>query len=156
MGRRGPIPRPNSSESQRRRNTMYRVTVAPPAGNVTPPASVIARPPAASFWSRHAEQLAAEGRLREDQVETFGILCHLYADCEQLLEQLVAEGWVAATDKGQAASPVAKLLRDSRRDYVTLAKEFGLSPASAARLPQAPPDDKEKDIDSIAAFNSEG
>lgn len=156
MGRRGPIPQPGSTESKRRRNTMYRKTDTPPAGQVAQPDSVTARPTAAAFWNRHAEQLASDGRLREDQAETFAILCHLYADCEQFLEQLAAEGWITATEKGQAASPVARLLRDSRRDYVTLAKEFGLSPASAARLPQAPPDGEEKDTNTIAAFNAAG
>jgi P27 family predicted phage terminase small subunit len=139
MGSRGPIPDPKSERSKAGRNTRARKTAAPePASGLAPPAAVKARPIALRFWSAHAPTLAADGRLREDQVETFGILCHLYADCEQLGEQLAAEGWITATDKGQAASPVAKLLRDSRRDYVTLARDFGLTAASAARLPQDP------------------
>lgn len=145
MGRRGPLPKPDSTETKRGRNTMFRKTPAqPPATGIAPPTSVKSRPIANRFWSAHAPALAADGRLREDQAETFGILCHLFADAEQLAEQLAAEGWITATDKGQAASPVAKLLRDSRRDFVTLARDFGLTAASAARLPQDPTSGEEE------------
>jgi phage terminase small subunit len=139
MGSRGPIPDPSSDRSKTGRNTRSKkAPAAEPTTGIAPPASVKSRPIAARFWSAHAPALAADGRLREDQAETFGILCHLFADAEQLAEQLAAEGWITATDKGQAASPVAKLLRDSRRDFVTLARDFGLTAASAARLPQDP------------------
>jgi phage terminase small subunit len=146
MGRRGPLPKPDSTETKRGRNTMYRKSPASPAtaDGIAPPQSVKSRPIAERFWSTHAPALAADGRLREDQAETFGILCHLFADAEQLAEQVAAEGWITATDKGQAASPVAKLLRDSRRDFVTLARDFGLTAASAARLPQDPTSGEEK------------
>jgi phage terminase small subunit len=145
MGSRGPIPDPSSNRSKAGRNTRNKKTssIEPEAG-ITPPTSVKSRPIAARFWSAHAPALAADGRLREDQAETFGILCHLFADAEQLAEQLAAEGWITATDKGQAASPVAKLLRDSRRDFVTLARDFGLTAASAARLPQDPTSGEEE------------
>jgi phage terminase small subunit len=119
-------------------------------GYLEAPASVAARPSAARFWSLHAPALAEDGRLGHVQVETFGVLCHLFADCEQLAEQLGSEGWITATDKGQAASPVAKLLRDARRDYVALAKEFGLTAAAAARIPQEAP--VEEKADTLRAF----
>jgi len=146
MGRRGRHPDPNSKRSQaaiaRARQLAGKVqseaSRREPA-TVRPPTSVESRPAAARYWQAHAPALAADGRLRQDQAETFGILCHLFADCEQLTEQLAAEGWITATDKGQAASPVARLLRDSRRDYVMLAREFGLTAAAAARLPQETP-----------------
>jgi P27 family predicted phage terminase small subunit len=115
------------------------------------PACLQARPAAAAFWDAHAQQLVAAGRLRSDLADTFAILCQLHADCLALAEQLAAEGWVTATDKGQAASPVAKLLRDSRRDYVALAREFGMTAASDARLPQDATDGK-KETDPEAAL----
>jgi hypothetical protein len=147
MGRRGRHPDPNSKRSRAALARAKQIdAIAPKAhaaattspGDLRPPASVQSRPVAARFWSNHAPALAADGRLREDQAETFGMLCHLFADAEQLAEQVAAEGWITASGKGQAASPVAKLLRDSRRDYVTLARDFGLTAASAARLPQDP------------------
>jgi phage terminase small subunit len=145
MGSRGPIPDPKSGRSKTGRNTRDRkAPAAAPAGELEAPATVAARPAAAAFWNRHAPTLVADGRLRDDLVETFGILCHHYADADQLAAQVAAEGWITASDKGQQASPVARLLRDSRRDYVTLAREFGLTAASAARLPQDPKSGEEE------------
>jgi P27 family predicted phage terminase small subunit len=104
-----------------------------------------------AFWEAHAQQLAAVGRLRPEQAEPFAILCQLHADCVSLAKQVAAEGWITATDKGQAASPVAKLLRDARRDFVALARDFGLTAAAEARLPQDP-NDAAKEDDAEAAL----
>ena len=79
--------------------------------------------------------LIGTGRLKPEQGESFALLANLYADCRELAEQLAAEGWVTSTEKGQAANPVARLLRDARRDYVMVAREFGLTPAAEGRLP---------------------
>jgi phage terminase small subunit len=118
---------------------------------VSPPASVAGRPAAARFWKAHAADLEADGRLTADRAETFGLLAHLFADAEQLAEQITVEGWITATDKGQAVSPVARLLRDSRRDYVMLAREFGLTAAAAGRIPQEVSHGETKDDDPEAA-----
>ena len=150
MGSRGPRPDPTSQRSHNGRNTS---SVKPRLASdiVTIPEHVAARALAAKFWADHQATLIASGRLRQELAETFGLLCHWWADCRQLADQVAAEGWIIATDKGQAASPVAKLLRDSRRDYVTLAKEFGLTAASDSRLPQDPTDGKE-DTDEESAL----
>ncbi len=146
MGRRGRHPDPNSARSRAavaRAAQIGAIGTAPPAPGSAPaprpvkaPASVAGRPAAARFWKAHAADLEADGRLTADRAETFGLLAHLFADAEQLAEQVAAEGWITATDKGQAPSPVARLLRDSRRDYVMLAREFGLTAAAAGRIPQ--------------------
>lgn len=146
MGRRGRHPDPNSKRTQaalaRAAQVGPKVGKSPapsrptPSFPVTPPASVSSRPAAARFWTAHAADLEADGRLTADRAETFGLLAHLFADAEQLAEQIAAEGWITATDKSQAPSPVARLLRDSRRDYVMLAREFGLTAAAAGRIPQ--------------------
>ena len=138
MGSRGPVPDPKSERSKAGRNTRARPETAPPTGRVNTPASVSAVPTAAAYWARVAPILIADGRLLPEQADSFAILCRLHAEIRQLEDQVLAEGFVTATDKGQAASPVAKLLRDSRRDFVTLARDFGLTAASAARIPQDP------------------
>lgn len=154
MGSRGPLPDPNSSESKRGRNTLGRRA---PSGvdSVTPPAHVTSRALAAAFWEMHAPTLAAEGRLRQVHAEVFGQLCHLHADIRRLSEQIDQEGWITATDKGQAVSPVARLLRDSRRDFVTLAGKFGLTAADEARLPAEEVDDAEEG-DPLQSFIQDG
>lgn len=145
MGSRGPIPDPSSERSKTGRNTRTRPAARPPAGgSVELPVSIAANPAACRFWEAHADRLAAAGRLGPEQAEAFAILCQLACDCEQLAAQVAAEGWITATDKGQAISPVAKLLRDSRRDFVALAREFGMTAAAAARLPQEAKDGEEE------------
>ena len=143
MGRRGRHPNPNSKRS------LAAVARAAAIGAVTktatsntektgcpqPPADVKSRSLAAAFWKSHATSLAAAGRLRADNVEGLALVAHLYADCRELAEQLHAEGWITATDKGQAASPVARLLRDARRDFFSFAREYGLTPAAETRFP---------------------
>lgn len=152
MGSRGPIPDPTSGRSKAGRNTRARkALVAALADGVAIPANVAKSPSAAAFWSRVAPTLVADGRLVPEQADAFGILCRLYADIVQLEDQVDTEGWITATDKGQAASPAAKLLRDSRRDFVTLARDFGLTAAAAARIPQEP-DDGETEDDPEAAL----
>lgn len=146
MGSRGPIPDPTSGRSKAGRNTRARKTPAPAAaGEVAMPSNVKKSASASAFWSRVAPTLVADGRLMPEQADAFGILCRLYADIVQLEDQVDSEGWITATDKGQAASPAAKLLRDSRRDFVTLARDFGLTAAAAARIPQDPSDAEEAD-----------
>jgi P27 family predicted phage terminase small subunit len=150
MGRRGPLPDPTSERSATGRNTLARRGVSSGVESVTPPGHVSARPLALAFWEMHAPTLADEGRLRQVHGEVFGQLCHLHADIRQLSDQIAAEGWITASEKGQSVSPVARLLRDSRRDFVTLAGKFGLTAADEARLPADEAPDGEEDPDEAA------
>ena len=157
MGRRGPPPDPNS---KRTRDTLKHAAAlgsgarAKQAGdsNGAPeaPADVAARPVAAAYWKAHADSLAGAGRLRVDNVEGLALLSHLYADCRELAEQLAAEGWMTSTDKGQQANPVARLLRDARRDFVSLAREYGLTPAAETRFPPEATEHGEEDAEEAA------
>ena len=88
MGRRGPIPDPKSGRSKAGRNTRYREAPAD-TGEVSPPAWLAGE--AAGFWAEHAPAVAASGRLRQDQAETFAILCQLAIDCRQLPAQVAAD-----------------------------------------------------------------
>lgn len=160
MGRRGPLPDPKSERSATGRNTLRRPSKAkpePPAAapsGVAPPAYVAVVPAALDFWNRISGRLLAEGRLASEHVDSFGQLARIYADVLQLQDIIAAEGWVIATDKGQAVSPIAKLLRDSRRDFVTLAGKFGLTAADAARLPtdEDPHGEEDADEKALRAF----
>ena len=153
MGSRGPTPDPKSQRSKTGRNTRTRSSPAVvPAGGIAVPANVAAIPTAAAFWDRVAPTLIADGRLLPEQADSFAILCRLHAEVRQLEDLVFAEGFITATDKGQAASPVAKLLRDSRRDFVTLARDFGLTAAAAARIPQDPPSGEEEGNEEAAVL----
>lgn len=157
MGRRGRHPDPNSKRSQA---AVARVAAigkslavspeAKPTATPKAPADVAARPVAAAYWKAHADSLAGAGRLRADNVEGLALLSHLYADCRDLAEQLAAEGWMTSTDKGQQANPVARLLRDARRDFVSLAREYGLTPAAETRFPPEVTEHGEEDAEEAA------
>jgi phage terminase small subunit len=155
MGRRGRLPNP---QSRRALAGKYGPVRVPTPGPVEPPESVTSRPAAIRFWSIHADTLVTLNRLRPELVESFALLCNYAADIEQLSQQVAAEGWVTAQGNGQAVSPVAKLLRDSRRDFVTLSKEFGLTAASSARLPQEVADGKTEKVEAnpLRAFGITG
>jgi len=144
MGRRGRHPDPNSKRSQAalaraaaigKNHGSSQTQQTQPTQCPDSPEDVAARPVALAFWDAHAASLAAAGRLRADNVEGLALVAHLYADCRELAQQLAAEGWITATDKGQAASPIARLLRDARRDFLTFAREYGLTPAAETRFP---------------------
>ncbi|NDC63473.1 MAG: P27 family phage terminase small subunit [Planctomycetia bacterium] len=147
MGSRGPIPDPGSARSKDGRNSRHRPKASPRPSSVKPPPWVASMPAALDFWQRIAPRLIADGRLLPEQADSLGQLARLHADILQLQDQVAAEGWISATDKGQSASPVTKILRDSRRDFVSLAREFGLTAAAAARIPQDPPADGKEDSD---------
>lgn len=90
---------------------------------------------AAAFWKRNASKLIEAGRLTESGVDAFALLCRMTTDVDEL-EQLVAkEGSVVETERGPITNPRVRILRDARRDWVALARDFGLTAASAARIP---------------------
>lgn len=158
MGRRGRHPDPNSKRSQAALARAAQIGMAKPAAvdkpaataTIKPPADVSSRPAAARFWKDRCPQIAASGRLKPEHAEALAILSHLYADCRELAEQLASEGWVTSNEKGQAANPVARLLRDARRDFVALAREYGLTPAAETRFPPEAADHGQEDAEEAA------
>ena len=134
MGSRGPLPRRDSSESRRGRNT-YRARPVRPAVDVSPPPNVAANPVALAFWREHADKLVAAGRLRPEFADTFGLLAVMVAECRAMTDRMNAEGILLPTRRGGRANPLCRVVRDWRRDIVALAREFGMTPASNARLP---------------------
>ena len=153
MGRRGPIPQPGSHDSLRGRNTLHRKSPAAPAVPVAPPDTVLTDSAALAFWHKHADTLIETHRLTPVQAEAFGMLCHLDSDIRVLMATLQASGPVIDTQKGPMPHPAAKLLRDARRDFVALARDFGLTAASEARLPQEPDSgETDTEADELRAF----
>lgn len=157
MGRRGRHADPNSKQSKAAIARAAELGLAKPTSPASAPgpapkmpADLKARPVAAAFWKAHADALAAAGRLRAEYVHPLALLCRLHADCVELEEKLAAEGWVTASGKGQQANPTARLLRDARRDFVSLAREFGLTPAAETRFPPEAVDHGEEDPEEAA------
>jgi phage terminase small subunit len=139
MGRRGPLPDPNSSESKRGRNTLRRR----PAGDAEPasvavPDFIRGNAAAMEFWNRHAPGLVAARRLAGLQADTFGIVAEQFAEVRALTAAVAADGMTLATPRGPVANPALRALRDARRDLLAANRGFGLDAASDCRLPAEP------------------
>lgn len=146
MGTHGPLPRRDSTESKRGRNTMYRKRPAGPAGTVEPPDDVKRDPVALAFWHAHAPALVAAKRLRPEHATTFGVVCSVAAEVRALADRVAAEGPVVSTGRSMKANPAVRLLRDARRDLFQFASSFGLTAVADARLPQEPPEPSRGDV----------
>ena len=148
MGARGPRPKPGSARSQAGRNTLKTTRKPGKKAPIQPPEGLKTVPKALAWWKRHASLLAEADRLRPEQAESFALLCRLKVDCDDLADAVSKTGWTISTEKGEQPNPLARLLRDARRDFVALAREFGMTAASDARIPTeeddgTPQDDEE-------------
>ena len=63
------------------------------------------------------------------------MLCQYHADEQDFEKILAEEGVVIKTSKGMISHPATMLLSRARRDFLRMAQDFGLTPASYARLP---------------------
>ena len=133
MGRRGPKPSPGSVRALRGEYRGRQAIGIPP--EVTPPAKLLTRPAAVAFWKDKAAPLIADGRLNTQNVDSFVMLCQYHADELDCEAMLATEGLVIKTSKGMISHPATMLLARARRDFLRVAQDFGLTPASYARLP---------------------
>jgi phage terminase small subunit len=152
MGRRGPVPKPGSFDTIQGRNTYHRSAPSPSPVPVDPPAIVQADEVALGFWNEHAPLLIESRRLRPEQAHALGVLCCLHSEILVLSAGVASAGHVIETPRGPVTNPAAKMLRDARRDFVSLAKEFGMTAASEARIPQEPPSNVDDDEAELRAF----
>lgn len=145
MGARGPVPKPGSARSKAGRNTLKTTRRPTKVAPVQPPASLKAVPAALAWWKHHAPALIEAQRLRPEQAESFALLCRLKVDCDDLAVAVAKTGWTISTERGEQPNPLARLLRDARRDFVNLSREFGMTAASDARIPTEEDDATPKD-----------
>ena len=137
MARRGPIPKPNSKRSLQGAYRRIPAPVAP--SGVVPPPSIMQRPLALNCWTKHAAALIEDGRLTSQSVDNFVMMCHYQADAADHEAKIAAEGTVIVTTKGMIPHPATMLLERARRSFLRMSQEFGLTPASYARLPLGKP-----------------
>jgi phage terminase small subunit len=145
MGTRGPLPKPGSSESLRGRNTLRRKTKTPKPSAVTIPAMVKADRVAAAWWKANAPALIKARRLRPELGEAFGLMCLLKSEMDSAAAALALEEMTTTSDKGSFPNALVKIVRDKRRDWLALARDFGMTAASDARIPLEETDAKEAD-----------
>lgn len=112
------------------------------------PASVKADPVASAYWKANAPGLIKSRRLRPDLAEGFAMLCVLTSEMHSIAAELLEQGRVIQSDKGVAlANPNVKILKDTRQQWLSVARDYGLTAASDARLPMDAPDAEESEDD---------
>lgn len=155
MGSRGPIPRADSHDSKRGRNTRYRKDAGgkkkTDTGKIQPPGYLRGNKAALEFWKRHAPDLIEAKRLQPVHADLFGTICEMAADVRRLTDAVSQEGDLIEGRRGPMANPKVRLLRDARRDLLAAARGFGLDAASDARLPVEPPEEDPED-DPLAPY----
>ena len=157
MGRKGPLPRPDSIPTKQGKNTYHRAT---PSTSFDPaairlPATVACDAIAARFWSDHIQILIENKRIRPESAETFGLMCILYAEGQRLKEIVDQQGWTLTFAGRATVNPAVSQLHKIRIQYVNLAKEFGMTAAAEARIPMEP-DSGEKEVNPLKAFGITG
>ena len=92
---------------------------------------------AAAFWRKYAPPMEQAGLLTEVDQPQFEMLCLLYDRIVRAEEILLREGLLvdsAREDGAKIKNPVHTILAASHNQFRLLCQEFGLSPASRARL----------------------
>ena len=113
MGSRGAAARPDSSESRRGRNTLFRKGAAPEPVAVKPRACVQTNLAVLAFWPGHAPAAIASWRLWPEHAVTFGTLARLAAECRVLAERVAAEGPAIKIPRATRANSARRLSRDA-------------------------------------------
>ncbi len=145
MGARGPLPGHGGwpVAGSRRRSTA--------GGPVVMPPDLLPNVAAANYWRKHAPGLIADGRLTPLSVEPFAVLCRLAGEIEQHERTIASEGWILEAKNGyRMPHPAAALPKQARTLSLALAKEFGMTAASYARLPKH--EEPAKDANPLTQF----
>ncbi|MEI6178000.1 MAG: phage terminase small subunit P27 family [Verrucomicrobiota bacterium] len=106
----------------------------------TPPAPDWLSESAKEVWNDLAPLLVAEGRLKPHQHACFGAYCLAAGNVRDCGAALARDGIVISGRSGtQVRHPAASILNGAAQQVLSLGKQFGLTPASKARLDKAQP-----------------
>ena len=137
MGRRGPLPDPFSGRTQRGLNSLRGRRIIPFGAEGLPKATMPAdlSPAAKAVWKREAPGLEKRKLLDALSAPLFIMLCEQVATVQELNEVIRKDGFVITGRGGrQVAHPALSALRSSEKIVLQLLKEFGMTPASRARM----------------------
>ena len=108
-----------------------------PACNARTPMPERVTGAAAEVWCRLAEIMEACGRLDENTVDAFVMLCWQLADYEEARARVQALGPAVVlenTNGTMSMHPHEKIRQSRARELAAALKEWGLTPASLGRL----------------------
>ena len=86
------------------------------------------------IYRTQGEVLLKLGVLNEINIGSFAMLCSEISKYIELTMDLSNEGYTTVTLKGTFINPKAKLASDAYKNAKTLSVEFGMTPASFARI----------------------
>lgn len=141
MGKRGPLPDPNSQRTSMGINTFRGTSVEPVSEKPFELPQSLSSPEnaaAAEFWNRYEELLRTDGLLTKRTILSFTEMSLIFQQREMLRIQ-----------KALSLVGIAMLKELSRR-FDNYLKEFGLTPNSRQKLPSPP---KPKDASWENRFN---
>lgn len=85
---------------------------------------------AAEFFEAYFPQLYKGGVLSDSDSPGFHLLCKIYAQFQEAESMLAESGQIAFTAKGERQHPAIKNYLQLSAVYLSLLREFGLTPAS--------------------------
>ena len=137
MGRRGPPPDPMSGRTRRGLNSLSGRRTLPlrfaDLGKAEMPDFL--SPEVVKLWKQYAPELEKRKLLDELSAPLFAGLCQQTATVRELNEILRRDGMVITGRGGrQVPHPAFAALRSSQKICLQLMREFGMTPASRARL----------------------
>lgn len=149
MGKRGPLPDPNSRRSREGRNGFKPQLVGPeylaPAPERTI-ADIPVRPPPSwlgragrECWRQHQRRLELGGSLTDKTAGEFATMCAAWQTYREAERELSSGGRVLTSPTGRAyPNPWVRIRKDALAEYRTGCDRFGLKPLKTAAL-FAPP-----------------
>ncbi len=148
MGRRGPIPKSNELkmlEGNPSKRPLKGDQPQPSAAADSCPSWLA--PAARDEWQRLAPELIKLGILTEADQAMFAAYCTACAVWRRAQEVISKQGPVYVTGKGKLLPrPEVALAHSAAEQMRVLGAEFGLTPASRARLQLPPPRSPEDDV----------
>jgi P27 family predicted phage terminase small subunit len=134
MGARGQLPQIFSIRSQLGKHPATMADVpSDQLGKAVCPRWLTAE--ARKFWKEQAPDLESRGLLTGLDEVAFTMLCTLWSDIRDYQKRLAKDGPTLKGKRGAVrAHPVARMLSQAEAQFHSLAREFGLTPASRGRL----------------------
>lgn len=150
MGKRGPKPKPTALrvfEGVRvHRPTDRTDEPAPSSSDVPPPPSWLGEHGMAE-WTRMVPILHSVGCFTDSDWLAFAHLCGASDRFHAAREDVAANGMFHVTEKGRAANPAVRMMKEASDQIIRIANMFGMSPSSRVGLTGVPRDDARDDLE---------
>lgn len=104
------------------------------ADDLGEPPSIL-RGKALEVWNEVAPQLSNAGIAKQVSSDALSCYCQAVADFHAAQDEIEKHGLITATDRGFAKNPACTLKNQAFGYILKFANAFGLTPASASRVP---------------------